>query len=135
MDPAELEARGLIALRLKAARWLAGTISDGDKPRVQALSPAQLAERSPLPENGISAYLIGETERMERRARPMELQMIAKAIGVPYEFFVSGWLEAELPLAPPGEFGRRAQGSPTTDPLPGQDESQEEEDRRRDNGS
>jgi hypothetical protein len=87
-DP-ELERRAEVARRLKAARWLAGTvrIDEKGKARVVALSPQELAERPPLPENEITSHLIGAIERMERPTRPMELTSIAHALRVPKTWF------------------------------------------------
>lgn len=83
------ERRAEIARRLKAARWLAGdtTIDAKGKRRPTALSPQELAMRSPLPENNITASLIGSIERMERHTPPMELDALAGALGVPSDYF------------------------------------------------
>ena len=47
----------------------------------------ELAAMEPLRVNGISANLIGETERQDRDARPMELRVIAEALDLPAAFF------------------------------------------------
>jgi hypothetical protein len=62
---------------LKAGRALAG------------VKVAELADREPLRVNGITANLIGETERQERDARPMELRVIAEALELPTWFFTA----------------------------------------------
>jgi transcriptional regulator with XRE-family HTH domain len=66
-----------VSRRLKAARALAG------------VKVTELAEREPLRANGITANLIGETERQERDARPMELRVIAEALELPAWFFAA----------------------------------------------
>jgi|ERR1035437_1756201 transcriptional regulator with XRE-family HTH domain len=83
------QRRAEIARRLKAARWLAGdTQLDGKgKRKPAALSPQALAARSPLPENSITASLIGSIERMERHTPPMELDALAAALGVTADYF------------------------------------------------
>jgi hypothetical protein len=77
---------------------------------------AELADREPLRANGITANLIGETERQERDARPMELRVIAEALDLPPWFFTAD-LSASTP--PPGkmseadEMGARLEGFET----------------------
>jgi hypothetical protein len=75
--------------RLKAARALAG------------VKVSELAEREPLRANGITANLIGETERQERDARPMELRVIAEALDLPPWFFTA---DLRASTAPPGKM-------------------------------
>jgi hypothetical protein len=93
MDAQTLAYRAEIARRLKAARWLAGGERESAKGRVKrevyALSPDELAGRSPLPENNITASLLGSIERMERHTPPMELQAIAQALGLGADWFAT----------------------------------------------
>jgi hypothetical protein len=74
-----------VSRRLKAGRALAG------------VKVAELAEREPLRVNGITANLIGETERQERDARPMELRVIAEALELPTWFFTADLHSSEPP--------------------------------------
>ena len=96
--------RAEVSRRLKAARALAG------------VKVSELAEREPLRANGITANLIGETERQERDARPMELRVIAEALDLPPWFFTAD-LRASTP--PPGtiseadEMGAKLEGFET----------------------
>jgi transcriptional regulator with XRE-family HTH domain len=100
MDEQSLERRAEVARRLRAARWLAG--EHREKPpgkrrgkveyEIAALSPEDLAKRQPLVENNISATLLGSIERMERHTPPMELDAIARALGVP-----ATWFELDAP--------------------------------------
>lgn len=83
-DPAETSRR------LKAARWLAGGVDADGKPK--QLKVAELAQRWPLPENGIKANRLEEIEQLKITAPPMELEKIAEALGLPHE-----WFSAELP--------------------------------------
>lgn len=69
--------RSEVSRRLKAARALRG------------VKVTELAQRDPLKRNGISANLIGETERQERDAREMELRTIAGALDIPESFLLS----------------------------------------------
>jgi len=87
MEPRELARRAEIARRLKAARWLAAEVVPAEKPKLEALSPQELARRAPLPENAISANKIGTIERMERRTPPYELRAIAEALGQDADYF------------------------------------------------
>lgn len=89
MDPAE------ISRRLKAARWLAGGVNDKDQPR--ALDVNELAQRAPLPDNNITANRIREIEQLEAKARPMELDKIAEALGMPADWFT---VEKVAPITP-----------------------------------
>lgn len=96
MDAHELARRAHIAKQLKAARWIAGELKPAKgkngKPHkvgfvVHQVSQVDLAKRSPLPENEITGSLIGSIERMERHAAPMELDALAKALGVEPDWF------------------------------------------------
>ncbi len=93
VDPQTLQYRAEIARRLKAGRLLAGGIREKPKGRVKvetyALTPTELAGRSPLPENEITASLLGTIERMERHTPPMELQAIAEALGLGRDWFAT----------------------------------------------
>lgn len=72
------DRRRTISRRLKAARALAGlTVTELAVEEVQA--------------NGITASLIGETERQERDARPMELEVLARACGLPEPWFTASY--------------------------------------------
>lgn len=93
-----------VSRRLKAARALAG------------VKVSELAEREALRANGITANLIGETERQERDARPMELRVIAEALDLPAWFFTA---DLGVSTPPPGkmseaeEMGARLEGFET----------------------
>jgi hypothetical protein len=56
---------------------------------LRGVTVKELATMGELPANQISANLIGETERRERDARPMELRAIADALQVPYSFLMA----------------------------------------------
>lgn len=68
-----------VALRLKAARWLAGALDESGKPA--ALSVGDLALRPPLPENRITKNRIEEIEQLKAAPRPMEVEKLAEALG------------------------------------------------------
>lgn len=91
LEPEELARRAEIARRLKAARWLAGTVEPSAKGKtgyaVAELTQVQLAQHPDLRANEITASLIGAIERMERPPRPMELEQIALALGQPPDYF------------------------------------------------
>lgn len=123
--------------RVKAARALAG------------ISVKELAQR--IGQDGLGERTLRSLEGDAGRAwRPMELQAVAQACGLPYEFFTVDFqqltlngrvgqrldaLEAELrQLAaerpapePPGELGRRAAGSQPSDERRPQGEPRREE--------
>jgi transcriptional regulator with XRE-family HTH domain len=86
--------RAEVSRRLKAARALAG------------IKVTELAAREPLRANGITANLIGETERQERDARPMELRVIAEALDLPAWFFTA---ELRPPTPEPSDGSAAAQ--------------------------
>lgn len=67
-----------IRRRLKAARAYAGFTK-----------PTTLAQQPLLVKNGITASRIVQTEAMNRDARPMELECIAAACGLPTEWFTA----------------------------------------------
>jgi len=69
--------RGEISRRLKAARALRG------------VDVKTLARHPVMRANLITANLIGETERQDRDARPMELRAVAEALDLPYEWFTA----------------------------------------------
>lgn len=105
-----------ISLRLKAARWLAGSErvranSKTGKPEAIALPIPDLAKRSPLPENRIRANKLTEIEEMKTYVTPSQLALISEALGVDLE---------SLPLLPattgPGESA--ALPGPPAGPLP-----------------
>lgn len=110
MDELTKQTRAEIARLLKAARWLLGApqpkagVAEGSVEwKLRELSPAELASRSPLVENDITAPKIARLERMERSATPIELDMIERALGLP------GWFDHVRtdPLDPPIELTRR----------------------------
>ena len=68
-----------VSLALKAARYLAGGLDDKGRPA--AVSTAQLAQREPLVENGITKNRLEEFEQLKASARPMELQQISRGLG------------------------------------------------------
>ena len=72
--------RSELARRLKAARALAGFTK-----------PATLAAQPLMQENGIKASRIREMESVKGRVevRPMELEVIARACGLPEEWFTA----------------------------------------------
>ena len=76
-----------VARRLKAARWLAGSVDANGKPR--PLSTRELAARPPLPANRITANRLEEIEQMKITPPPMELERIALALGVPVYWLTS----------------------------------------------
>lgn len=87
-----------ISLRLKAARYLAGS----EKTRANAttgkthavpLEPKDLAKRSPLPENKITANKIFEIETMQTYVPPSHVALLSEALGIDLE---------SLPLLPTG---------------------------------
>ena len=77
------------SLRLKAARYLAGSVATDGRLRAVPLTVENLAKRPELQANGISANRIEEIEQMRTDARPMELQLIAKVLGLPETWFTS----------------------------------------------
>jgi len=94
--------RAEISRRLRAARALAVPTADELEARRLAgrradatLTVEELAERALVKANGITANLIGETERANRDARPMELTVIAQACGLSDQFFNA--LDAFMP--------------------------------------
>lgn len=91
MDQQALLYRAEIARKLKAARWIAGGLTPSSTGKsshaVHALEPKDLAARPPLPDNRITASMIGSIERMERHTTPMELEQIARALRLPRDYF------------------------------------------------
>lgn len=87
--------RAEVSRRLKAARWLAGSVDEKGKPT--PLSPQDLARDKRLIANKISANAIMEFEQTIRTARPMELRELAFALGVGPEWF------APTPVLHPAE--------------------------------
>jgi transcriptional regulator with XRE-family HTH domain len=75
-----------LALRLKAARHLAGYERNG---RAVPLSVAELVEREPLASNNVRVNRLEEAEQMKVDLRPMELAVIAKALGLPPDWFMT----------------------------------------------
>lgn len=102
-----------VSRRLKAARWLAGGVKDNGKPA--ELKASELARRDVLVENGITANRIEEIEQLKVTPRPMELEKIAQALGVPRDWFVervSQPVEGETTPAPGGALRRELEGDP-----------------------
>lgn len=77
--------RAEVSRRLKAARWLAG--GTNEKGLVAPLETRDLAQRPQLAENRISANRLEEIEQLKVDARPMELDKIAEAMGLPSSWF------------------------------------------------
>lgn len=91
MDDQTLTYRAEIARRLKAARWLAGSLQPNDRGRagweVVAITADELAARPGMAENQMTASKIGSIERLERHTTPMELEVLARALGFPRDWF------------------------------------------------
>jgi hypothetical protein len=85
------DGRKDVALRLKAALWLAGRAGrPGTKEDpVVAMSTAELASHKLLVQNDISRSKLDEILRLRRAAKPMELRVIAAALQVPPDFLLS----------------------------------------------
>lgn len=85
------DGRKDVALRLKAALWLAGRSGrPGTKEDpVVAMSSAELAEHELLVKNDISRSKLDEILRLRREAKPMELRVIADALELPAGFLLS----------------------------------------------
>jgi hypothetical protein len=79
LDENALRHRAEVARRLKAARWLAGSVSPSER--------------------GKTGYEVrlGAIERMERHTPPMELQAIAGALRLPVDYFE---MERVAPVRP-----------------------------------
>lgn len=67
--------RDEVRRRLRAARALAG------------LTVAELARHELVAANGLTVSTIGETEREDRDAKPMELEVLARACGLRPDWF------------------------------------------------
>lgn len=67
--------RDEVRRRLKAARALAG------------MTVAELARHELVVANGLTVSTIGETEREDRDAKPMELEVLARACGLRGDWF------------------------------------------------
>ena len=106
-----------LAKRIRAARAFAG------------ISRRDLGKRVGLGEEQIGRYERGHWQETPRRAIR---EGIARACGVPDWFLEIGWdavpmRREDAPYqAPPGELGRRAEGSDSTAQDQREDESQEE---------
>jgi len=74
-----------ISARLKAARWLIGATSDKPAP----LSVESLAKHPLLVKNRITKNRIEEIEQAKAKARSMELEKIADALGLPHAWFTA----------------------------------------------
>lgn len=67
--------RDQVRRRLRAARALAG------------VTVAELARHELVARNGLTVSTIGETEREDRDAKPMELEILARACGLQPDWF------------------------------------------------
>lgn len=76
------------ARRLKAARYLRGTVSKGRRQEIVGIPIEELAEHPVLKANNITANQIREIEQMQIDARPMVLEKIAQALEIPAAFLV-----------------------------------------------
>lgn len=85
------DGRKDVALRLKAALWLAGRSGrPGTKEDpVVSMSTAELATHELLVQNDISRSKLDEILRLRRDAKPMELRAIADALQLPAGFLLS----------------------------------------------
>lgn len=97
MDAQELAKRAHYARRLKAAKWLAGSVKfapgrDG-KGKKKGLRPISIAEITQkdladrLAAHKIKASWIGSIERMERDTQLYELEPVRKALDLPEGWF------------------------------------------------
>lgn len=118
-----------VSLRLKAARYLAGGPARNGKGKetVKPLRVSALAALAPLQENGITRNRLEDFEQLRATARPMELEPIIEALGLPAD-----WFSAESALtrtaAPQAQATPAAQE--TDDPLDGLELDDEAEDQR-----
>lgn len=146
MDADDLRERARISARLKALRWLLAHPQPANNQlgyKVEPISTKELATRwDGLRENGITASMLGRSERMERETRRMELYTIAEALGLPRDYFtredplsvVTEPPEAGRPPGPPDElFHRLGDGRPKPDTGQG-GHSRRDRDARRGNG-
>lgn len=78
--------KATVSRRLKAGRWLAGGLDA--KGKAAALPVSELAKHPLLQDNGISANRLEEIEQMTPTPRPMELEKVATALGLPADWFV-----------------------------------------------
>jgi hypothetical protein len=87
---ADEQDRTDVALRLKAALWLAGRRGKAGtrEDPVVAMNTAELANHPLLVQNDISRSKLDEILRLRREARPMELHVIADALGLPASFLL-----------------------------------------------
>jgi len=85
------DGRKDVALRLKAALWLAGRAGrPGTKEDpVVSMSTAELAGHELMVKNDISRSKLDEILRLRREAKPMELRTIADALQLPAAFLLS----------------------------------------------
>lgn len=92
------DTRLQVSLRLKAARYLAGSRATEGRQAGSAipLGTAELAQQPVLVENKIAKGRIEEIEQMKVDARPMELEKLAEALGVSHDFLLS-------PIRPRGD--------------------------------
>lgn len=84
------EMRLRIALRLKAARFLAGQLQESKKGKEAVALPVKdLIKREPLRANRYAVDRIEGYEQMRIVPRPMDLERMAEALEVPAQFFVA----------------------------------------------
>lgn len=78
--------------------------------KIEPISAKELAMRwAGLRENGITASMLGRSERMERKTRRMELYTIAEALGLPRDYFTR---EGSLSVVTEPPEGGRPPGPP-----------------------
>lgn len=97
----ETSLRLEVSLRLKAARYLAGGLRPTKKGELIA-SPVTVDELAADPvivKNGISKNRLDAYEQMKTEPRPMELRVIAEALGVDPEFLLEPLAEKPEPQA------------------------------------
>lgn len=84
----DMQRRLEVSNRLKAARQLAGYLGETGKPT--PLPVDALIQLPELTENGITKNRIEDIEQLQVDARPMELQLIARALSLPDHWFARG---------------------------------------------
>jgi len=84
------DRRKIVALRLKAALWLAGRAGRAgtNEDPVVAMTTAELAEHELLVQNDISRSKLDEILRLRREPKPMELGAVAEALELPASFLL-----------------------------------------------
>jgi hypothetical protein len=72
--------RAEVSRRLKAARWLVGSVNDKGKPR--PMTTVELSAHQQLKANRITKNRLDEIEQLVSEARPVELLAIEEALGL-----------------------------------------------------